>query len=92
MTIVSSNEFWESSLGKSLANYLPPRTQRMIIDIKAWDVVQIYYQCYADDTLLELDWENALSGAEVISATKLSERKESGSDGGGRETETAQAG
>jgi hypothetical protein len=73
-------DIWKTPFGEALSKIIPPECRRAIIDINYDDAVQVYYHCYADDKLLELNWENALSGAEVISAenTKGQEQKANG--------------
>jgi len=72
------NDIWDTEFGKALVKVIPPDTQRAIIDISYDEVVKVYYQCIAGDALLQLDWENLLKNAEVIST----EEKVKGSTNG----------
>jgi len=60
---------WDKPLGKELAKVVPPGTTRVIVDIPCDGAVCVYYQCFASESILNLNWENALSGASVISAS-----------------------
>lgn len=50
------------------AGILPPLCCRMIIDLKHDSVVQVYYECLGDKTMLELVTPESLHGVVVIRA------------------------
>jgi len=71
MTTYNAAGLWDTEFGKELSKVCPEFCQRIIIDIPYDDVIRVYYQCCADKALLELNWENALQGADVISAKNI---------------------
>lgn len=61
-----SSTVWDTELGKALAKVVPPECKRVIIDINLDEAVIAYYETYATDPILSLDWSNWIGKAKVI--------------------------
>ena len=63
---------WDTELGKALKPVIPEATTRIIIDISYDDVVRVYYECHAGESLLNIDWPGAFReiGVSVTQAPK----------------------
>ena len=67
---VISNEFFQQFVN---AGIVPENVKRMVIDIEANEVVKVYYDCYGDKKMLELDLPASLQEAVKIRAKDILE-------------------
>jgi len=65
--VISGVDFWHNTeFGKALAEVLPPKLTRVIIDIPINDVVKIYYASVETGPILDLKWDEIIEQFEVV--------------------------
>jgi len=68
-------DFWRSL--KDLGLGPGENVRRVIIDIPCDELVRVYYECFADERMFELDITKAMQGAEVVSVSAAVKRMSS---------------
>jgi hypothetical protein len=53
---------------------IPPNTRRVVIDASMDEVVQMYYECYGDATLLCVDTVESLKDCITVHVEDLSDK------------------
>ncbi len=78
MAFVATNEgpfgeWWKRLVSEGL---VPADVRRVIIDSIVGEPVKVYYECYADEKMFDVDLAKAVVGAEAISVTEASNAQE----------------